>query len=389
MLINGMVDFERIINKMKEKIKYYEITLEANQYYLGLANGDNINLTFPKNNIAHLLGIYTDKLKNTNIVKNSLSSYEIIKKLVEYSLTYTDIKNINSGFDINSLFSEYVESKIEIFTDILKVRTDDIYCIIKYCSDRTYTTGEERENSDYFIIRKYDKKYSVLGIVKNDNRNNYVPVTSRLFNNYEELSEFLRKIAKNQEITYPASFRIDNYDKEFSKNFFPTLDEKLEYNKTLKDIASKYKAIPSTNRDILFILEKSLNSRQRTSNYSSILSLIKESIMAGNIISKEEVNQLLDDAEIPKELETLIDSCNDLICFNSQENDSVEISYSTIQNENKRLKEQLEEMKKELLELKKKNESLEIENSVLKESEKIKTKKLEILKNAFEETEKL
>lgn len=389
MVITSINDFERIINKMKEKIKYYEIALEANQYYFGLANGDNINLTFPKNNIAHLLGVYTEKLKSTNIVKNNASSYEILKKLVDYNLTYNDIKNINSGFDISELFSEYVESKTEIFTDILKVRTDDIYCIIKYCSDRTYTTGEEKENSDYFIIRKNDKKYSVLGIVKNDNRNNYVPVTSRLFNNYEELSEFLRKNAKNQEITYPASFRIDNYDKEFSKNFFPTLDEKLEYNRTLKDIAFKYKAIPSTNRDILFILEKSLNSRQKTSNYSSILSLIKESIMAGNIISKEEVKQLLDDSDIPGELETLIDSCNDLIFFNSKTDDSVEISYSSIQNENESLKKQLEEMKKELLELKEKNKSLEEENSGLKESENIKTKKLEILKNAFEEIKTL
>ena len=384
----NVTEFENIINQLKEKIKYYESTLEPNKYYLGLANGDNINLTFPRNNIAHLLGVYTEKLRISNIVKSNISSFEILKKLVDSDITYFTIKNTNSCFDISSLFSEYVESKIEIFSDILKVRIDDIYCIIKYRTDRTYTTGEDMENSDYFIIRKHDRKYSVLGIAKNGPRNDYIPVTSRIFNNYEELREFLSKTSKNQEITYPASFRIENYDKNFDKNFYATLEEKLNFNKTLKDVSIKNDAIPSTSKDFILLIEKLLNSRQKFNNQLSIINLIKDNIQNGNIINKEEIKQLLDD-EIPSEIETLIDACNDLVCFNLVNCESIDVSYSSIQNENKKLKEELENMKNSLLELKKLKKTLEEENKKLKELDNIKTKKLEILTNAFEETKKL
>ena len=377
-------DYEEIINKIKDKIKYYEIALENSKYFFLLANGDMINLSFPKSHIPHLLGIYTDKLKTAGIVKNNEASYDILKKLVNSDLTYTGMKNTNSNFDINSLFSEFADSKIEIFTDILKVRTDDLYCVIKYCSERSYATGEEKENSDYFIIRKHNRKFSVLGIVKNGDSNYYIPVTSRLFDNYDELCKFLDKTAKNQEITYPVSFRIDNYDKEYTKNCYSSLEEKLEYNRTLKDISYKYNAIPSTNRDFLVMIEKLLNNKQKNSNNSSILMLIKEGVVSGNIIDKGEIKQILDGTEIPNELEHLIDACNDSMCNSHSMETSVHNSYSTIQRENDSLKEKLEELKNKLLKLQEKNFQLEEENSKLNEINSSNSQKLKTLTDAFE-----
>ena len=376
--------FDEIMEKVKRNVKYYEIALKDNKYYLGLANGDVINLTFPENHVAHLLGIYTDKLKSAGIAKNDAFAYDILMKLVNDDLTFISLKNANNNFDISSLFSEYIDSKLDIFADILKVRSDDIYCIVKYNSERTYTTGEEKENSDYFIIRKHDKGYSVLGIVKKDDLNNYVPVTSRLFPTYEDLKTFLEKIAKNQEITYPHSFRIDNYSKQYTKKAYPNLEQKLELNKNLKDVSYKFNAIPSTNRDFLSMIERFINNRQKNYNSSSILTMIKESIIAGNIIDKEEVKLLLDDAEIPEDLDSLIDASNDLICSKANGNDSVSNSFSNIQNENMLLKKEIEALKSEMIHKEDMINILQSENETLKQDNELSNKKLRTLTDAFE-----
>ena len=385
----NMNRYEEIIDKIKNCVKYYEIALEENKYYLGLSNGDNIYLSCPRNNVAHLLGVHTDKLKSASIIKNNFASYDILKKLINGDLTYSNMKSTNYNFDISSLFSEYIDSKLEIFTNVLKVRTDDMYCIIKYRSDRSYTTGEEKENSDYFIIRKYDKKYSVLGIVKNDDNNNYVPVTSRLFDNYEDLCCFLNKVAKNQEVTYPAAFKIDNYDKSYNRFFYPSLDNKLEYNKTLKNIAFDFDAIPSTNRDFLAIIERLLNSKQNSKNNISILNLIKDNIKANNVIDKEEVKQLLDGLDIPDELDTLIDACNDLMVSKSRNEKTIDASYSSMQKENNDLKEQLLLLKNEINSLRARNSKLEIERDNLKETNDSNFQKLKILTDAFESIKRI
>ena len=375
--------YDEIIDKVSKNIQYYEAALEDNKYFLVLANGDMINLTFPRNNLSHILGVHTSKLKTADIVKTT-SSYETLKKLADSDLTYMGIQNTNNSFDISSLFSDYIDAKLEVFSDILKIRTDDMYCVVKYCSERSYTTSEEKENSNYFIIRRINKKYSVLGIVKNDNYTNYVPVTSRLFDNLDDLREFLGKITPNQEVTYPCSLRVDNYNKQYNAKYFTRLEDKLEYNKTLKDLAFRFNAIPSTNRDFLAIIENSLNNRQKINNNSSILNLIKESITSGNLIDKEEVKQRLDDAQIPSELEELIDACNDLTYSNCTNNESVGNSYSSIQNENTSLKQKLEELKKEILQLKEETNRLETENTGLKETNRSNYQKLKILTDAFE-----
>lgn len=373
--------YNEIIEKLKSCVKYYDNVLQNDKFYLGLANGDSINLTFPKNHIAHLLGVHTDELKSAGII-NTSSSYDILKKLINDDLTYISIKNANKNFDFNSLFSEYIDSKIEIFNDILKVRTDDLYFVIKYISSRTYTTGEEKENSDYFIIRKHSNGLSVLGIVKSTGLNNYVPVTSRLFKTHDELDVFLTKVIKNQEITYPYTFRVENYGSKFSANGYTSLDDKLKYNKILNYISSRFDAIPSNNRDFITIIEKSLNSRQKSYNNTSILNLIKENIKNGNIIDKDEVSQILDDSKIPDDLESLIDACNDFICSNCN-NEYTNNSYSSIQNENTSLKEQLEKLKQELLESKKENSELTIRCADLEEANNSNSFKLKILTDAY------
>ncbi len=378
--------YDEIIDKLKECVRNYEIALQNNKYTLGLANGDNIVLTFPQNSIAHLLGINIDELRRANIISLNVSSYDALKKLTESDLTYYSMQKINYNFDISDLFSEYIDSKLEIFNDILKVRTDDMHCIIKYVSERAYASGVENENSDYFIIRKHNKKFSALGICKNKESDSYKPVTSRLFDNNSDFYNFLEKCSKNQEITYPYSFQIENHYsfEPYSKKFYMNPYDKNEFIRTLKDIATIHKAIPSTNRDFQTMLSRYLNNQQKNSNNFEIITMIKENILSRNIIDKEEVIQMLDNAEIPKELELLIDACNDIICSNSLDNESVNDSYSTIQNENISLKSQLEELKAKVLESQAKYDRLNEDYSLLKQDNETTNNKLKVLTNAFE-----
>ena len=386
MQIMNSSEYNDTIEKIKPLVQYYEAALENNKYTLGLANGDYINLTFPKNHIPHLLGIHIDSLRGASITKISDSAYDTLKELIDGDISYYDMTNKN--FDVSNLFSDYVDAKLEIFTDILKVRTNDLYCIIKYNSERTYTTGEEKENSEYFIIRRHNKKFSVLGITRQGEKNNYVPVTARLFENYDELREFLSKTAKNQEITYASTYKVENYAKKYAKSGYPSIDDKIEFNSTLKDVSYKFNAIPSTNRDFLATLERLQNNRQKNSNNFSILNMIKDNVISGNITDLDEVTQLLDDSEIPEDIRLLIDACNDLVCSDCKSDESVSNSYSSIQRENINLKDELKSLKDELLTLKDKVKELENDNSLLKEVNNDNSSKLKILTDAFESISK-
>ena len=181
----SMNEYEQIIEELRRLIKYYDIGLVDNQYDMILANGDRIYLTFPKGHVAHLLGVYTEKLKKGS---NLEDSYKVLKKLIDSDITYFDLKKMFGEDNVGTIFSNFINRKLETFVDTLKVRTDDIYCVIKYKTDRSYATGENTQNSDYFIVRKHDKKYSALGICKGTGYNDYIPVTSRLFEDEEELN---------------------------------------------------------------------------------------------------------------------------------------------------------------------------------------------------------
>jgi hypothetical protein len=283
----SMSDYERIIDKLSFLVRYYENGLIDNQYDIYLANGDKLYLTFPKNHIAHILGVYTEKLKKGT---NQEDSYKILKKLIDSNPSYFDLKRMFGEDNVGTIFSKYIDRKIETFLDTLKIRTDDIYCIIKYKTDRSYATGENTQNSDYFIIRQHENtKYSALGICKGNTYDEYVPVTSRLFEDKQELEDFLKKIAKHQEITYPTILKIVNEPKEFNNTFSLSPDEKLNLASNLVNIGSKFEAIPSNTKDSIYVISKAIDGKQKRFTNYSILKGITECIKKGTYIDKEVV----------------------------------------------------------------------------------------------------
>ena len=347
-------DFENIVNCIEKNVNYFERTLEPNRYYMNLANGERLNIVFPKSNIGHLLGIKVDGLRASGIVRIDTPIYEIIRKLIDADLTYQGL--VNKNFPVESLFSDYIAKKLEIFTEIVKIRTDDLLCIVKYYSDRTYDSTENVQNCDYFIIRKHDEEvYSALGIkLDNNNNNKYIPVTSRLFCNKKELNEFLASL-KKQEVTYPTSFTIDNYEQDYHKTFYTTLESKLRWCKFFKNLSSSYNLVPVNNNDVLFILEKFMNSNRDNDNNISVINSIVENIKNGSIIDKSYFMESLGIRFMSEEVVSLIDAINDYIYSKSSFSVSSEFSYSNLQ---KQLEESEEEKNKYKKELRKSQEEL-------------------------------
>ena len=323
-------EFDSIIEALSKNISCYEKCLETNKYFFGLANGENINLTFPRSKVAHLLGIKIEKLVATGIVRMDTPSYDIVQKLINSNISYYMLKN--SNFSIDNLFSEFITDKLYIFIDLLKIRTDDLYCIIKYYPDRTYITGEDKHNSDYFIIRRHENNtYSALGIKKErENSNRYIPVTSRFFANKNQLDDFFSML-KNQEVTYPHTFAVENPDKAYSHKIYSKYEDKIKWCRTSKLLAEKNKLIPVNNSDTINVLDRLLNYTHEKETRESIIYSLIDSIRSGSLIDKEEIVETKE-TTIPDEIGSLIEAINDNLYSNNSNDVRGEYSYSELTN---------------------------------------------------------
>lgn len=66
----NLSELESIFNEIENVLDYVDrIELEEKSYILFLANNDRLKVKINKENIAHLLGINTDYLKNTGHYK--------------------------------------------------------------------------------------------------------------------------------------------------------------------------------------------------------------------------------------------------------------------------------------------------------------------------------
>ena len=148
-------------------------------------------------------------------------------------------------------------------------------------------------------------------------------------------------------------------------------------------MAKKYNAIPSTYSEFPIILDKLLERRNKDSNYAYVLNSLRYSIISGELFDKNSIRDKFKDGIIPEELEQLIDTFNDNI-FNTSNDETVQTSISSIQNENVSLKEELEKAKAELLKYKEQVETLEHKNNELASELDSSDQKLKVLTDAFE-----
>ena len=337
-IIMKMEEYENIVEQLQNCMDIYEKKYEGSNYTFYLANGDCIKMTVPESRIPHLLGINVDTIRNNYLVRrNAKDAYTVLNQFIETN-SYYDLKRKNICF--SSIFSDYIKEKINSFKLVFeKSAPDDIYCIIKYNSERTYQMEQISDICEYFIIKKENGHFYVTGLVKeNDNRENYVPATVRYYDNEQELETFLSRIAKNQEITYAYKVITNNWNNGFHKEPSLFTTAKANFVKNMMNIAEKYEGIPSICKDYLFILNNSLSNFQGNTNILTLIKELTESIKNGKILVKDRMDSILGEARNYDEIKALVDTCNDLVCRNEGEGN---ITFSQIQDENTKMKEEL------------------------------------------------
>lgn len=334
-------DYDAIIEKIAEAINHYENS-PKNNYTLFLSNGDTIKYSINEFNISHLLGVDFKKFIALNIMDKE-NYYKLLKKLIDDPYKYwTEI--MRNSLVLTDLFSPHINEKLDNFNEQIKIPyPNQIYFICKYDRTRNYMAKEiDGLYSDYFIARKNnDGDIVLLGLIKDQNSNMYLPQTSRTINNDELLIDNLCNIVDNQIITYANGLTIDNPATNYNKSYHLSILEITDTLDKLINISNITNAIPSTIHDHLYNLKTFNKNRTVSYDGKNLLYKIKEEINNRRIVNiSEEENGLLDDSII-----SIIDAYNDLLVNNKLE---VKESFTEVKNENKKLKLEYEQLKEEL-----------------------------------------
>lgn len=383
MYIKDKAQYDELVEKIGKCVKYYDkLKFENNKFTLGLANGDQLTARVLKNNIAHLLGVKLDNLKRYNIFKKNMNAYECLNCFIEDS--YSFYRLVSQGqLSYDEMFSKNVYEKIDAFSTNINIRTDDIYCIIKYDGEKTYQIEEHAEKCDYYIVRKNNDKYYIMGLIKNEQtENNYVPVTSRKYDNSSEFDEFMRRIAIKQEITYPYSLNVQNIPEEYNKSFKLSQEDRLKLVNSIATMCNNYNATSGVIKDFTFSLNRQNNDYVVRQNTMTVLRVLAENIKNGNVLDESTITDLCGDIMLPDDVINIINTCNDVLC-SSNNNDKALTNYSELNDENKSLKKELKEMKEQLTKYQEEINDFKIKNEVLKEENNSYFEKLNILDEAF------
>lgn len=354
-MLTSTAKYNEIMEKMDVCFdEYNRKNFDNNKFSLSLANGDYLTVRVPKNSIAHLLGVNIDYLRSKGTVRMNTSAYDALTKILEerfqigQSIWRENLKQ-------ESIFSDYIDEKLEAFSYNINIRTDDIYCVVKYDSEKTYKSEETAEISDYYIVRKKPKtqNYYVLGLVKSEYADNvYVPSTSRMYTDFFEFENFMLRIADKQEITYPYIMKIDNQEKNYHGSFALKTDEKLTLLDKVSKRAKKYNSTVAVGKDFSFTLHKTNLQNTNNNNVISILRLLSENIKNGNVLEQSDIDDLYGNVEMPQDVLELIGTCNDLILSKNSSAGTAALSYSNLNDENVSLKNELETLRTEAIKYK-------------------------------------
>lgn len=346
--------------------------------YLG--NGDILNIRFPEASIAHLLGFNLSYLNMTNKFRRDAVSYDKLKYVLKEPYVFQKLL-VSKTISMEYMFSDSIEQKLSVFKDNLSVRTDDIYCVIKYDNEKTYQSINVPDVCDYYVIRKKGSNYLVLGLVKN--ARGYNPVTSRLYDDEEKFNEFMNRVARKQEITYPHLLNINNPYRDYKVNAFFSLSEKERILDNIINISKKYSATPAVARDYAFTINRLKTVREDKTVNLNILRLLSDCIKSGTTLDSNIIGQICGNSDIPEIISTLIDACNDSLCTGSI-SDSGKQGYSAIEARNNELNIRVNQLELELAEEKQKNQMMDQQLSQLLEENATYKSQLDVYNQAYQ-----
>jgi flagellar motility protein MotE (MotC chaperone) len=331
-----------------ENITTYD--LENRKMTFFLSNGETLNYSINRNNLSHLLGIDTSYLIACGLYDKNLSSFEILERIVT-SPGNLYRKHEQGIIDINKLVSPYVERKLEAFKQNAFIDFNNIYLICKYDENRAYGLNNDLHAS-YIMVQEIDNKYYLYILSKNDN-GKYIPVSSQLYESYDELYDNLSDKIINQELVIATSLNIRHGYSDPKKLWLNkvALASKL---KNLNEQSKVFQCIPNVLASYSYsqkVIDRKDAKQIIDSDYLSIIaSIMKQK----RVIDIEELGT---PADIDSKIFDIINAYNDSL-FNKPGVDG-EATFSELKTVNVNLNSKLEETLRQYEELKEKHDELE------------------------------
>lgn len=349
-------ELEKLLNGIATIIynleKYYTFNKSTKIY---LSNGESIYFNITKSSLAHLLGINTNYLASTSIFREK-NSYELLKKMCDSSYKIHDL-HTKGIINYNELFSKNIYEKLNGFFKNININCEETELVCKYDPSRNYKLNELNEKFDYLIVKNVNGKYYMLCLIKDKLTGQYLPMSNRYFENFEEAQDQLSTLLPNQEVTIMNSAKCDNCKQHFLDD-----KQKLEKAKNLEDYRRMYGCSIDLTGDYKFILNGAIIHKNNASeNYYLVKDMLLSHIRDGKIID----TSLIQD----RNLTQISEAFNDFICSKniSGKSDDIDKSYSEMKQELTDLKNMLEKSKELLESLNKRNTELMGENEELKQ----------------------
>ena len=271
----------------------------------------------------------------------------------------------------NNVFSDYIDKKLNNFQNICDINIFNIEFIVKYQSDNSYISGNQKLDGDYYIAYKKDDVISIMGLRKNDD-GLYRPITNLEFNpDSDEYEKFLNQLLTNQSLTSVQTL-LRNFISEDGtierKKFFYNSKDKISRLKTLNRYADKYNASVNTNYDSIFYITKVENLLKEKNKFFDTLKEITTLMDKKAFIDATKLENKYDFLE--EDLLSLISTYNNNLNGNSTGDNTSSNSYKDLILELREAKEKIEKQDALIEKLNKNNKTLTENNKILEEENK-------------------
>lgn len=353
-----LTDYEKLFANIRNCVsKYEDSNLNERIIDMSLANGERLSYCVPEGKIAHLLGINTDYLRSTSCLKASNNSIDILKEFIKDVNTYSIVGKFNDGYlKHEQVFSSYLNDKISIFNEIIQPNIFQLEFLAKIDRNECHQNGQDVMNVDYFLCTKSENDdYLVLGLVKESN--NYVPITSQLYTDINNLKEKFAPILENQELTFVSKICIKSQNDIYNfnlRNIYLKPSDKVNKVSQLIEYSKEFKSSANINGDYIYVTR---NSNVVYESIKAIASLIKNKATIDNETIQD--NSIFTNNAITE----LIEAYNN--CLVSGVTDSTQ-QYSDLLNENDKLKRELQDLKDSISKLSTANKDLSDREEALK-----------------------
>ena len=334
-LLQRYFDKENEYNFDEKDEEERKTDLSKKSYLMFLSNGERIKIKIPKSSIPHLLGINTEYLKNTGLYRN-MNSYEVMLDFIKSS--NEALKKHESGIiNLDNVLSPYINEKIDALIENLNINTNYCEMVCKYDKGKTFGYSADFDDMSYLILQKKNEKYYVLKLAEAQD-GTYFPMSNQIFNSYTECQEALSSYLIYQELTLLNNLFIYYNNSTIGKFSILEWDRKQKLENLMK-LSNDFGCTPNVIADFIYSLKIRDSKRQGNMRTSNIID-----ILCDHIKNKKPFDISLVDAE-QEDIVKIIDTYNDsLFIKNTNLGDS---SYSDLQRQNMKLKEELERLKEE------------------------------------------